>query len=168
MLFRSVRAAPGWSIAPVPVTGLKTKPGTPEEWQLTAEPEQSPIAKFAVKLLQKPDVPPERPIPQPPIAAPVMPGAVPASVEALPPSSQSTVHPLRLAIWIGTGLVLSLLLFGVGPRWRPEAFAILGLSAVAVLGAESLWAIPFWLLAAVAIAVRALRSTRRVLRAVFG
>ena len=166
-----VRAAPGWTIAPLPGAVQKIKAsGSPEEWMLTVEPEQGGIAKFSAKPLPKQNIPPPRAVAtSPPQAVPGNPSD-PAAADT-PPSPSVEMRPstfsVRVAIWLGAGLILSLLLLRGSPRWRPEALALLAILAITALGATSTLAIPFWCLAGWAILMRSLRSTRRLLRAAF-
>ncbi len=166
-----VRPAPGWSIAPVAGAGWKIGAGsTPDEWLIAAEPEQIPTAKFSAKPLPKPDVTPGRVVPLPPTKP--MPENPPGAPTADPPApatlgERSSALPYRAGIWFALGLILVLPILRGSPRWRPEVAAVLGLGAVAVLGAGSILALPFWLLVGAAILVRALHLTRRILRSAF-
>lgn len=156
-----VRPAPGWMIQPLPVDGLKAKlsSGT-EEWVVSSDKEPTPPAKFVARPIPKPGPLRGRPKSSAPVEIPSKssPGFAESVTEAPTPGDST---PVRTASWI-VGIALAIALLSIGGRqMRPELFALSGIGAVAVFGAESGLSAPFWLLAGLGIVWRIGRIARR-------
>ena len=157
-----VRAVSGWSIQPIPVVGLKTQPAPlPDDWVLTAESDRISAVKFTAKFSPKFESVAEGPKPIAPTPAPPPVAASLSDVIGKPEPTPS--GSLRPGIWL-FGVLAVAALAGLGSRrWRPEMFLLLGAVAAAILGIESLEAIPFWSVAAYGAALRGFRGVRWLL-----
>ena len=158
-----VRAASGWSIQPIPVVGLKTQPASPtDDWVLTVQSDQISAVKFTAKSSPKFEPVAGRPKPIAPTPAPPPVAASPSdAIENPEPIPSGSLRP---GIWLFGVLAVAALAGLGGRRWRPESFLLLGAVAAAILGIDSLEAIPFWCVAAYGAALRGSRGVRWLLR----
>ena len=165
-----VRPVPGWSIQPIPVAGLNSKPSSvPEEWLMTPLSEQYPAAKFQVRHSPQSETAVERFKPSSPVAMPsaTMPVTRVAG-EVSEPSARDDGAPLRAALWVFVVGAMAALVWFRRAGARPEAFLLLGLCAVAVFGAESVLSIPFGMVAAFGLGSRVWRIARGLGRRALG
>jgi hypothetical protein len=154
----TVRAAPGFDLAPVAVRGLTPIPGgAGGELTYLIEPGNHPPGQFLVTPTPPtpPVVPKSKPADPPPK---VDPPPLPPSVSTDPPvNDPAREWPHGILAWCGGYVAVLWLARRGGRRWRPESAAGVGVLAAVAVGWSSAVGVVLFAVAGVGVLVRAKR-----------